>query len=221
MTTDLIERVDELVQERSLLTHPFYEAWNRGDLPLESLRDYAGQYFHFEAAYPTFLSGLHHRCDDPAVRRLILDNLWDEEHGDDNHVELWLRFCDALGLDRERVRSGSAVAATESLVGRYRELTSSGPLAPGAAALYAFESQVPAVAAAKIDGLRRFYGMDDDRSVSFFRVHRTLDIEHAGAERQMVAAMADAESSHADVLEAVDAATASLWSFLDGVYESD
>ena len=37
----------------------------------------------------------------------------------------------------------------------------------------------------------------------------------------MVAALADAESSHADVLEAVDDATASLWSFLDGVYESD
>ena len=146
MTTDLIERVDDMVQERSLLKHPFYQAWNKGDLPLESLRDYAGQYFHFEAAYPTFLSGLHHRCADPEVRRLILDNLWDEEHGDDNHVELWLRFCDALGLDRERVRSGPAVAATESLVGRYRELTASGPLAPGAAALYAFESQVPAVA---------------------------------------------------------------------------
>ena len=152
---------------------------------------------------------------------MVLDNLWDEEHGEDNHVELWLRFCDALGLDREQVRSGAAVAATESLVGRYRELTSSGPLAPGAAALYAFESQVPAVASAKIDGLRRFYGMDDDRSVSFFRVHRTLDIEHAGAEREMVATLADAESSHAEVLEAVDDATASLWSFLDGVYDSD
>ena len=61
--------------------------------------------------------------------------------------------------------------------------------------------------------------MDDDRSVSFFRVHRTLDIEHAGAERQMVASLADAESSHLEALEAVDEATASLWSFLDGVYD--
>ena len=107
MTTDLIERIDDIVQRRSLLTHPFYQAWNRGDLPLESLREYAGQYYHFEAAYPTFLSGLHHRCDDPDVRQMVLDNLWDEEHGEDNHVELWLRFCDALGLDREQVRSGT------------------------------------------------------------------------------------------------------------------
>ncbi len=221
MTTDLIERIDAAVQERSLLKHPFYEAWNRGELPLESMREYAGQYFHFEAAYPTFLSGLHHRCGDPAVRQMLLDNLWDEEHGADNHVELWLRFCDGLGLDREQVRSGQAAEATTALVERYKTLTSTRSLAAGAAALYAYESQVPAVATAKIDGLKRFYEMDDERSVSFFQVHRTLDVEHSDAEREMVTTLADAEDSESAVLEAVDEGTSSLWSFLDGVYNSD
>ena len=82
MAIELTDRIDEIIRNKSLLTHPFYQAWNKGELPLDSLREYAAQYYHFELAYPTFLSGLHHRCSDPTVRRLLLDNLWDEEHGE-------------------------------------------------------------------------------------------------------------------------------------------
>ena len=218
MANDLTARIDEIVRERSLLKHPFYQAWNMGKLPLESLREYASQYYHFELAYPTFLSGLHHRCSDQRIRQLLLDNLWDEEHGAENHVELWLRFCDALGLEREQVRNGAPGEATTALVDTYTELTSNAPLSAGAAALYAYESQVPEVAKIKIEGLRKFYGMSDDRSVSFFEVHKTLDEEHSDAERQMVESLARAEVEREATLNAVDESTRALWSFLDGVY---
>ena len=215
---DLVTRIDEIVRERSLLTHPFYQAWSEGTLPRESLNEYAAQYFHFEAAYPTFLSAIHHRTADPSVRQHLLDNLWDEEHGEENHVELWLRFCDGLGLDRGNVLGGKPVAATADLVSTYRELTSDAPPSAGAAALYAYESQVPAVASAKLEGLSRFYGMDDPRTVAFFEVHRTLDIEHSDAEREMVASLAGGGSEDEAVLDSVETATKALWSFLDGIY---
>ena len=220
MAQDLTSRIDQVIRDRSLLDHPFYQAWTKGTLPLESLRDYAGQYYHFELAYPTFLSGLHHRCSDQRVRQLLLDNLWDEEHGSENHVELWLRFCDALGLDREGVRGGEAAAATARLVDVYRDLTARAPLAAGTAALYAYEAQVPEVAKVKLEGLRRFYGMDDSRSVSFFDVHQTLDEEHSDAERDIVTSLAKTEGEQDEVVEAVEVATDSLWRFLDGVYDS-
>jgi pyrroloquinoline-quinone synthase len=85
-------------------------------LPKESLKQYAKEYFHFEAMYPTFLSAVHSRCSDRKARQLLLDNLWDEEHGEENHVELWLRFCDALGLDREEVENNEAAQATKDLI---------------------------------------------------------------------------------------------------------
>ena len=220
MAIDVTAGIEEIIRERSLLKHPFYEAWTMGELPVESLRGYAAQYYHFELAYPTFLSGLHHRCSDQSVRQMLLDNLWDEEHGDENHVELWLRFCEGLGLDRADVRKGPPVAATAALVSLYKELTSTGPLAAGAAALYAYESQVPEVAKVKLEGLRRFYGMGDTRSVSFFRVHQTLDEAHSAAEREMVQTLAGDDSDRDGALEAVDRATAGLWQFLDGVYEA-
>lgn len=201
-----------------MLKHPFYRAWTSGTLPLESLRQYATQYYHFELAYPTFLSGVHHRCNDRSIRQLILVNLWDEEHGPDNHVELWLRFCDSLGLRRDSVEESGTMPATDTLVETYRRLTTTGAPAAGVAALYAFESQVPEVAKAKIQGLQTFYGIQDVRSVSFFTVHQTLDQEHSAAEREMVLSLAKTEEDQKEVLDAVDESSLALWQFLDGVY---
>ena len=39
MTNQLMERIDEIIAEKSLLKHPFYEAWNKGELPVESLKE--------------------------------------------------------------------------------------------------------------------------------------------------------------------------------------
>ena len=135
-----MDRIDGIIEARSLLKHPFYQAWTKGTLPLSSLAEYAAQYYHFEKEYPRFLSGVHHRCDDARVRQVLLDNLWDEEHGEENHVELWLRFCDALGLDRDEVTSREPAEASDELVRTFTRLTTEQPTAAGAAALYAFES---------------------------------------------------------------------------------
>ena len=224
MAKEVLDRIDQLVRDRSLLKHPFYESWNKGDLPIESLREYANQYYHFESAYPTFLSGVHHRCADREIRQLLLNNLWDEEQGDENHVELWLRFCDALNLNRVDVVKSSPSEATQQLVNTYNELTSNSSVSAGATALYAFESQIPEVAKTKITGLKDHYGIDDPEAISFFEVHRTLDIEHAEAERDMVRTLTsttngvEPEQAISDATEAADTATKALWSFLDGVY---
>jgi pyrroloquinoline-quinone synthase len=216
--SDLTFQVHQLIDSRSLLKHPFYQAWNVGALPWESLKKYAAQYYHFELAYPTYLSGVHHRCDDRKVRQSLLENLWDEEHGPENHVELWLRFCDALGLRREAVLGASPVPATAKLIETYRHLTAEATPAAGVAALYAFESQVPKIADAKVQGLRNFYGLQDDRSVSFFTVHSTLDQQHAAAEWEIVQNLVNSEGDQQQVLAAVDRSTLALWDFLDGVY---
>ena len=216
--SDLALQVHQLIDSRSLLKHPFYQAWNMGTLPLESLKKYAAQYYHFELAYPTFLSGVHHRCANRKVRQLLLENLWDEEHGPDNHVELWLRFCDALGLSRESVHGASPAPATARLIETYRHLTAEATPAAGAAALYAFESQLPKIADVKVQGLRDSYGLQDDKSVSFFTVHQALDQQHAAAEWDMVLSLAKTDEEQNQVLAAVDKSTLALWHFLDGVY---
>ena len=41
------------------------------------------------------------------MRQSILDNLWDEEHGEVNHAEMWLRFGEGIGVDRDDVRAAA------------------------------------------------------------------------------------------------------------------
>lgn len=217
----LSARIDALIEERSLLKHPFYQAWNAGTLPVDALKNYAAQYYHFEAAFPTFLSAVHSRVSDLKVRQQILNNLWDEEHGEGNHTALWLRFCEALGLDPSEVPATPVQESTARLIETYRDLCASGEYAQGLAALLAYEAQVPGVAVKKIAGLKAFYGMDDPRSVSFFTVHTEQDSTHSVTERSLVLDAAMSDDAQALVLAAVDRATGVLWSFLDGVYDAE
>jgi len=163
-------------------------------------------------AFPRFISTVHSRCPDISVRKVLLQNLLDEElHGPD-HPELWLRFAESLGASREEVRAAEALPETRATVDSLFALAS-GDWRDGLCALYAYEAQVPEVARTKMDGLRRFYGMEDERALSFFQAHLTYDVEHSRA----VAALVDAHAEPAQAEKATRAAAVALWGFLDGV----
>src|SRR5438105_4760532 len=87
--------VDRL-KDRHLLNHAFYRAWNEGSITRSTLQGYACQYYHHVAAFPRYLSATHSQCSDLKSRQVLLENLRDEETGDENHPELWLRFVEAL-----------------------------------------------------------------------------------------------------------------------------
>jgi pyrroloquinoline-quinone synthase len=218
MQNDIMERLDAIITERSLLKHPFYQAWNAGTLPMEALQEYAKQYFHFEASFPRLLSSIHYRTESPAIRQSILDNLWDEEHGPDNHVALWLRFCESLGLDEDEVRASEPFPETRELVDGFRDACSQGTVGQGLATLYAYESQAPDISAQKIAGLKQFYGIEKPRDISFFTVHCEMDVLHSTAEREAVLACATTDVECAELEEATRAAADRLWRFLDGAY---
>ena len=70
---DLLDRIDRQIDDKHLLKHPFYTKWATGTLPREAMQEYARQYFAFESSFPQFLSALHSRTADAAVRQRILD----------------------------------------------------------------------------------------------------------------------------------------------------
>src|SRR5436190_1897657 len=102
---ETLKTLDAQITAKHLLMHPFYQAWTRGELSREALQDYARQYYHHVAAFPTYLSAVHANTDDQATRRLLLENLIDEEAGCPNHPELWLQFAAAMGVDKEDAQS--------------------------------------------------------------------------------------------------------------------
>jgi pyrroloquinoline-quinone synthase len=210
---DLLAGIDKLIQDRHLLKHSFYTKWVAGTLPRQAIQEYARQYYAFESEFPRFLSAIHSRCDDLAARQTILENLWDEEHGEENHAELWLRFAEGMGVPRDQVTGATINEATRALVATYRR--SSTDVTAGVAAIHAYERQVPAVATAKIDGLREHYGVDDRRTMAFWEVHRVLDEKHAAGEEAIMSNLAEREPEAA--LQATGEALEAWWAFLDAV----
>ena len=207
--------IDALVERKHLLQHPLYTAWTEGRLSLEALRGYAGQYYRHVLSFPTYLSAVHSETPDLETRQYLLENLIDEERGEDNHPELWLRFAEGIGCKRPDVRAAAPLPETAACDEAFRGIAARGASA-GLAALYAYESMVPAVATSKIDGLRRHYGIDDEETLRFFTVHLEVDERHADVARDLLERTVPADERALAVRAASDSLDA-IWGLLDGV----
>src|SRR5436309_2064049 len=109
----LSERLKAVIDERHLLKHPFYQAWSEGRLSQETLRRYAAQYYAQVEAFPRFVSSVHSRCPEIAARKVLLENLVDEEiHGTD-HPALWMQFAEGLGASRAEVEGAKRLPQTD------------------------------------------------------------------------------------------------------------
>ncbi len=135
---NLIATLRERIERKRLLDHPFYQRWNAGELTRDELQEYARQYYHYSLAFPTFVSATHANSSDMVIRQALLENLIEEERGTENHPELWLRFCEGLGLDRDDVLSSTPSARTCELIDVMKTLAREGEVHEGLAALYAY-----------------------------------------------------------------------------------
>src|SRR5256885_6849800 len=100
--------IDTKVAARAMLSPPFYQAWTEGRLPLDTLRAYARQYFHHVEAFPRAVSAVHSACPDRDGRRMLAENLAEEEGieaGKQDHASLWLMFACGLGETEDAVRA--------------------------------------------------------------------------------------------------------------------
>src|SRR4051812_33254310 len=182
-----LDKIDNDIADKHLLKHPFYLAWVRGTLSKEALTDYAKQYYHHVAAFPTYLSAVHAKCDDQPTRKQILSNLIDEEAGSPNHPELWKQFASALGVEDVDLATTEKQPETKNLIETFRSVCGNGSTKEGLAALYAYESQIPAICDSKIGGLKKHYGFTDPKGYEYFSVHIEADKEHSATERALLA----------------------------------
>ncbi|MEO8454800.1 MAG: CADD family putative folate metabolism protein [Sphingomicrobium sp.] len=209
--------IDASVAGRAMLDHPFYQAWTEGRLPLDTLRAYARQYFHHVEAFPRAVSAVHSACPDRDGRRMLAENLAEEEGieaGKDDHATLWMMFACGLGESEDAVRAEELTPQTEALIAAFRKLSRQS-YAAGLGALYAYESQFPAVASAKIQGLIGRYGISDEETLRFFRVHESADVAHSSVCRALLDRLPDDEK--AEAIAAGEELAGALWNFLSGV----
>jgi pyrroloquinoline-quinone synthase len=210
-------RIDSKVAERAMLKHPFYQAWTEGRLSLDELRAYARQYYHHVEAFPRAVSAVHSACAEVDGRRMLAENLAEEEGvgaGKQDHATLWLMFACGLGESEAAVRAQAVNPETQALIDTFRRL-SRRSYASGLGALYAYESQFPGVATAKIEGLVDRYGIAEEATLRFFRVHQSADVEHGAVCRELLDRLPAEQREEA--VAAGEELAGALWNFLSGV----
>jgi pyrroloquinoline-quinone synthase len=211
------ERIDAAVAARAMLSHPWYQAWTEGRLTLGELAAYARQYFHHVEVFPQAVSRTHAECPDKDGRRMLAENLAEEEglgEGKQDHATLWLMFAEGMGATEADVRGQVLNPETQELIDTFRRLSKQS-YAAGLGALYAYESQFPGVAKAKIEGLEDRYGVTDEKTLRFFRVHETADVEHSEVCRELLDRLPEAQQ--AEAAKAGEELAGALWGFLSGV----
>lgn len=219
------QELDARIAKYDLLCHPFYKAWNAGELTREDLRAYALDYYQHVQAFPTYLAEFALRLNEGELRRAVLANMRDEQGGDyasgevgEAHSEIWLDFAEGMGADRTGF-GHKASPEVKRLIAHFSDVASEGTLEEALAAFYAYESQVPRIAKEKDRGLRERYGADE-RTTRYFTLHTEADVYHANVWREQLGKRVGAHPETADqALAAAGAAAKALWTALDGIEE--
>ena len=217
MEKNFIDKIDNLIEKHHLLNHSFYKAWNAGELPKETIREYAAQYFQHVSLFPRYLSAIHSNCDDIKTRQLLLENLNEEEQGKENHPELWMRFAEGMGNTRKNVNKTVLIEETEELVRIFKKLSKSEKYHIGLAALYCYESMQPEISETKKDGLQKFYNINDEDTLKFFTVHMHADKWHRKVVRNIIKKVADSKSKQNEITNSVKSTLKVLNNFLTGM----
>jgi pyrroloquinoline-quinone synthase len=214
---EFFAELDRRIAAYDLLRHPFYQAWAEAKLTREDLRQYAENYFDQVSSFPSYLEEFAARPLDEELRRVVLMNRDDElgtGEASPSHAELWLDFIEGMG--GERGARIEPLAEIGRLTGWFHRVAREGAPEEALAAFYAYESQVPRVAAEKERGLREHYGADE-RTCRYFSLHRRADLYHSRVwEQQLGPLIRDAAAAERG-LSAGEKAAQALWQALDGI----
>ena len=208
------KELNKKLDEFHLLNHPFYKSWNEGKLTREIIKDYAEQYYQHVKAFPRYISATHSLCDDIEKRKILLENLNDEENKDADHPKLWKNFAVAMGADAEKIEKIKADQFTEELIDNFFKNGRSS-YAEGLASLYTYERQIPEIADTKIKGLKKHYGVSSEKELEFFEVHKEADVYHRIECEKLLDGLTKEEQGKAE--KAALSTAKHLWNFLSGI----
>ena len=198
-----------MIEEKSLLKHPFYQMWSDGKLTQESLAGYSKEYFQLVKAVPFFMTPIIEKAPDSVVSELSANQQEESEH-----VKLWIDFAGELGVSEDELIPYTGLTKTLKAVSDLNELMNT--FEGGVCAMYAFEKEIPKISQTKLDGLAEFYEMTSNEATEYFKLHIEADIRHAASWRNIL------EKSSTDsnnLLEIVDKSISAQNLLLDSCYE--
>ncbi len=207
----LSQKIDLLIEEYSLLKHPFYQSWSAGTLTKEVLAGYSKEYYQLVKAVPALVSKAADGCD-PAYHEEVAGVHLEEQE----HIGFWEKFAHSLNVDTSSLMNYTGLDKTQAAVNMM--LDACVDQSSATAVMYAFEKEIPVVSQSKLDGLAKFYDMTSADATDYFVLHTEADIRHAAVWRNMLDAMP--VEKHEELLAAAKQSLIGQNTLLDACYES-
>ncbi|MBI2127991.1 MAG: iron-containing redox enzyme family protein [Nitrosarchaeum sp.] len=207
---NLIKRIDEMIEERSLLKHPFYQMWSDGKLTLDSLSGYSKEYFQLVKAVPSFMTPIIEKAPNSVISELI-----NNQQEESIHIQSWIKFAGELGVSEYELIHYEGLEKTRKSVLELSELMNT--YEGGACAMYAFEKEIPKISQTKLDGLAEFYGISNENATEYFKLHTEADIRHAASWKNIL----EKTSTDSDnLIQIADKSISAQNLLLDSCYEA-
>lgn len=178
---ELIYKIDQEVEKKSLLKHPFYKMWSNGELSLNQLQGYSLEYFQLVKVVPEMVNNIKLKMQGSKLKSTI-----EESHKEESsHIDPWIRFATSLGVQKQDLLNYVCGENTKNAISALVELTEDS-IDEGICAMYAYELDLPNISRSKIEGLHEFYNMIHSDSTSYFEIHQEADVRHAEVWRSMI-----------------------------------
>jgi pyrroloquinoline-quinone synthase len=209
--SSLVKKIDELIEQKSLLKHPFYQMWSEGKLSIDMLAGYSKEYFQMVKAVPSFVNEIANFAPNT-----VIDEIRSNQAEEAEHIQPWTDFAVSVGIQRDEITNYAGLEKTNNAVSEISSVITS--LESGAAAMYAFEKEIPKISQTKLEGLEKFYNITSDDATQYFRLHMEADIRHAATWQNILENVP--EEKHAALIEVAEKSLIAQNHLLDSCYES-
>lgn len=177
-------------------THPFFQAWIAGKLPIASVRAWAPQFYAWlcviPRAYALRFAQLPWTDELAKYRHMLLEHLAEEagypEGKEKPHPELFLKFCEGISLTRKQVTNAPWLPGTYLAIDDFLYVNHHEPFYVSAAG----SSEPPNVELCEklLPVLRKVYKVPESH-LEYYVMHGELDKEHSQLVGSIVADFAD------------------------------
>lgn len=195
---------DSLIASKSLLKHPFYVRWTKGELTMDDMKVYVKEYYALVSAVPAVVQIVleNAKVERPEIVAFIEKNMEEEQE----HVALWERFASSMGITKAELEAYVPSAKMQEAIQNLKDAVSTS-LDAGISAVYAFEKELPEIAKTKKEGLIAFYGLTSEDAHVYFDEHLNEE-EHLqvwrdavrSADREAVLASMTAQNTALDAV---------------------
>ncbi len=126
-----LNKVRKHIEDHPLFTHPFLEAFGKGELSLDQIKIWAKQRLFSSRRFPCFLGAFVSHVEDIDIRHAYITQMY-EEHGNLDpekvHSRQLTRLIFALGIGRQELNQEKMLSGTQNFVDTYMRISQEGDL---------------------------------------------------------------------------------------------